>query len=278
MLHDNVRHIAVEAERVAAEGEVVPTLNVLRRLCLDDFGLVLMSMPHADFPHLSKVLPRMTDADIQTKWTGASGFALLTQTTVIARILDSLSWRLTGRGLRDKQILDFGCGYGRIIRMMYYYTDPANITGADAWQRSLDHGTRDGLLGTFIKTDPVPDEIGTAPHDICYAYSVFTHLSPEASSASLAALREVTRELLLLTIRPVEYWNFHAQSDAVPVQELIAAHHKSLFAFHEHQGREHYGDTSIHLDYFRQLPTWELVAYERSLTDPFQTMVALRPA
>lgn len=278
MIQDNVRAIVTEAERVAANGDVVSTLAVLRRLCLDDFGLVFMSMPHEKFPNLSALLPRMTNADIQQRWTGASGFALLTQTTVIARVFDSLSWRLTGRSLRQKRILDFGCGYGRIMRLMYYFTDPSELTGVDAWQRSLDHCSQDGLLGTFIKSEPVPDRIDTEPHDICYAYSVFTHLSPEASSAALSALHEVTRELLILTIRPVEYWNFHVQSDAVPIEDLISAHHQSLFAYHPHQGREHYGDSSIHFDYFRQLPNWKFVAYDRALNDPYQTIVALKPA
>lgn len=277
MIQDNVRHIFVEAEHVAAKGDVVECLTVLRRLCLDDFGLALMFMPNADFPQLSALLPRMTDADIQTRWNGASGLELLGPSTVTARIFDSLSWRFTGKGLRGKRILDFGCGYGRLLRLMYYYTNPDDITGVDAWQRSLDHGVRDGLLGHFVKTDPVPDQIAVDPHDICYAFSVFTHLSPEASSAALAALRDVTRELLFLTIRPVEFWKYHGQSNAVPVEDMIAAHHKSLIAYHEHVGREHYGETSIHLDYFRQLPTWEMVAYERALNDPYQTIIALRP-
>lgn len=278
MIQESIRHLVIEAEEIAARGgEVNACLAALRRLALDDFGIVFLSMPNPNFPALSKLLPRMTPEEIQKQWTGASGIDLLRLSASFVRAIDAMSWRLTGKGLSGKSVLDFGCGYGRLMRLMYYYTDPENITGVDAWEKSLNFSRDDGVLGALVKSDDVPETLPVAMHDVTYAFSVFTHLSPEAASASLGALHDVTREFLLLTVRPVEFWPFYAIKHNAPAAALTEAHRKHLFAFQAYPGMPDYGEASIHFDYFRQLPQWDFVAYDLLLTEPYQMIVVLRP-
>ena len=34
-------------------------------------------------------------------------------------------------------VLDFGCGYGRLARLFYYYIKQDNFYGVDPWDRSI---------------------------------------------------------------------------------------------------------------------------------------------
>ena len=52
---------------------------------------------------------------------------------------------ISGRSLSGKRILGFGCGYGRILRSMLYFSDPADLYGCDPWDRSIDLCKQDGL-------------------------------------------------------------------------------------------------------------------------------------
>ncbi|WP_297832987.1 class I SAM-dependent methyltransferase, partial [Pseudomonas sp.] len=43
--------------------------------------------------------------------------------------------------IRDARVLDFGCGYGRLLRLLPYFVDPEGISACDSWTVSLDHCT-----------------------------------------------------------------------------------------------------------------------------------------
>jgi hypothetical protein len=84
------------------------------------------------------MLPAMASEDIQKTWTGASGMELLRQSLTFARQVENNSARCCCKSLPNSTIKDFGCGYGRILRLVYYFSDPDLIWGVDVWQRSLD--------------------------------------------------------------------------------------------------------------------------------------------
>lgn len=279
MIHSAVSYIEEEAERIAASGNVDECLASLRRLGLDDFGLFFLRLPDERYPKLSKILPRTASVDAQKAWTGRHGVDLLTTTVSFVRALDSVAWQLTGRGLQNRRILDFACGYGRIIRLMYYFTNPSNIIGIDAWNRSLEVCKADGVLATFALSDEVPTHLPVdGKVEVAYAFSILTHLNEAAASAVLAALREAVTGFLAVTVRPVEFWDYFAtRNEGVPVDELKESHENRLFAHLPHANRQHYGDTSIHFDYLKRLRDWEFVCYDRMLVDPYQTIVILRP-
>ncbi len=110
----------------------------LRRLSLDDFGLVLLSMPDPEYPKLSRLLPSMASDEVQRSWTGNHGLALLKETTAFVRALSYNYTRVTGRSLDDATVLDFGCGYGRIAQLLYYFTVEEKIFGVDPREQSIE--------------------------------------------------------------------------------------------------------------------------------------------
>jgi hypothetical protein len=64
----------------------------------------------------------MASDEVQQHWTGGSGLSLLRQTYNFVRSTAYNFARLTRRDLTNAMILDYGCGYGRILRMMSYFT------------------------------------------------------------------------------------------------------------------------------------------------------------
>lgn len=259
----------------------------LRQLGLDDFGEVLLSMPDQEYPKLSRLLPAMASDEVQRNWTGNQGLALLQQTTAFVRALSYHYTRVTGRQLDDSSILDFGCGYGRIARLLYYFTAEEKIFGVDPWDRAIELCQESGLGTNFVVSDYLPTflPVGETKFDLMYAFSVFTHLSRRAMTTSLSTLRKYIGDdgLLAITIRPVEYWEHDPHTSAEQKAALAVRHRKEGFAFNPHnrapiEGDVTYGDASISLDWIAAtFPEWTIKATDRCLNDPFQRYVFMVP-
>src|SRR5947209_6078230 len=109
--------ILQSAEGIAERtGDVSRVLKQLREVPLDDFGALLLSLPNREYPNISRLLPRMANAEVQKSWTGADGGVLLRQTLSFVRLLAYEFQLITGCPLLDRTILDYGRGWGRIIR------------------------------------------------------------------------------------------------------------------------------------------------------------------
>jgi SAM-dependent methyltransferase len=270
------------AEKTAAGGgDFLTVVRILRHLSLDEFGELFVSMPSPRYPALSSVLPAMPPAKLQRNWTGLDGMNLYSMTSQFIRAIEVGSCRLTGASIVDKTVLDFGCGFGRLIRMMYFYTDPDKIWGVDPWQASLDQCR--ALPGNFRKSDEVPSRLPAdgVLFDFGYAFSVFTHLRDYAVLACLAAIRKSFKEggLFVGTIRPIEFWDFvRKRRDAH--DEIAAAeqsHAASGYGFLTHgSGKlEHYGVSSFDTQFFRSVPGWRFAGHDSLMSDPYQTLVFL---
>lgn len=258
-------------------------LRELRQLGLEDFGELMASMPNPELPNLSRVLPAMASDDVQDQWTGTHGFPLLRQTGAFVRSVAYNYIRLTGRPLDGADILDFGCGYGRIARFMLYFTDPERLVGLDPLPRSIELCHQAGFGENFRLSQflPVDLPVGEVRFDLIYAFSVFTHTSRRATRAALDTLRFYLKPggIAVITIRPVEYWAHYPEGGA----EFDAMHRDTGFAFVPHgvapiDGDITYGDTSMTLPWLEaQFPHWQVTKMDRSLEDPLQIYVFLRP-
>jgi SAM-dependent methyltransferase len=287
------RDIILAAEQAVSTGEADEGLRHLRHLSLDDFGQLLWALPDDSLPNLSAVFPRMASEDVQKSWTGNSGLPLLQQTTSFVRSVAYNCQKLLGHGINDRTILDFGCGYGRIIRLMYYYSSPARIWGLDPCEKSIELCRADGVLGQLAVSDYLPTAlpVGDASFDLIYAFSVFTHLSELAATLALITLRRYVAHggLIVITIRPKEYWDLLdpavAARSHIDRDELVARYERSGFAFVPHargaiDGGPIYGHTSLSFEWIEQhAEGWDMVmvGYDHSLIDPLQLLVYLVP-
>jgi len=261
------------------------TLSALRRMTLDEFGLLLLNLPNPELPHLSALLPRATPDEIQQKWTGASGEPLLQQSTAFVGFAALNYATLTGRNVREARVLDFGCGYGRLLRLMPYFVEPENLYGCDAWANSLGHAREAQLLAQLSLSDVFPADLpfeGTT-FDFIYAFSIFTHLSERAASAALGAFRKRISPdgLAIITIRPPEFWPFIGARRNADYSELAQAHRSVGFAFlnaNPDVPDAAYGDVSMSEAYLAEkFPEWQVARIGHDPIDPYQVLVCLRP-
>lgn len=256
-------------------------------LSLEDFARLLFGMPDPSYPRLSQLLPSMAPAAVQLEWTGQTGEDLLRASLAFIRAVTAKYAELAPQPLDAIKVLDYGCGYGRLARLMYYYTHTQNVFGIDPRDESIQHCHQHGLVENFRQSEYLPTSLPLERNDfgLIYAFSVFTHLSARATRIALATCRKYIAPdgILVITIRPPVYWD-HAP-DAKPDQRvaLKRQQEETGFAFLPHirapvDGEVTYGDTGLSLDWLaRQAPEWQVCGTTASSDDPFQIIVFLRP-
>lgn len=170
---------------------------------------------------------------------------------------------------------------------MLYFSDPKQLFGCDPWDQSINLCREAGLNTQLTVSDYLPQDLPFTDKDfdLIYCFSVFTHLSKRAAHAALDTLRRYIADtgLLVLTIRPIEYWQIHRGLDAAAIEKVQHEHREDGFAFQPHNrtpidGDVTYGDTSISFEYVRKyFHGWEMIKFERLLGDPYQIILFLRP-
>lgn len=243
-----------------------------------------------NFTNIKKFFPDMASEEVQKSWTGTHGRDLLRQSvSFIETVINFFKVKQGKEDLSDIKALDFGCGWGRLIRLLYKYVPASQIYGVDAWDLSLQICRDSGVRGNFDQIDYICKGIPfTEKFDLIYAFSVFTHLSLISANAALKAIRNSISEdgLLVITIRPFDYWQFHSQhwkQEMPPVEELVQTHVKKGFAFVPHRreqvdGDITYGDTSISIEYIQEnWKDWMIMDVKINNVDPYQSIVFLKP-
>lgn len=177
----------------------------LARIPLDVWGAVLLDPPR-HLPRRGHLLPRMPPAEIQEVWTGAHGPALLRQSLAFVRVLSAVA----GDALCSGPVLDYGVGWGRLSRLLLKYVPVNDLKGVDAFEGSLELGRECGLPHSLslVSTRLNEGELGGSL-SLIYAFSVFTHLEPDAFTHNLRRLVDALRPggRLVVTVRPPEFWS-----------------------------------------------------------------------
>lgn len=263
--------------------------SIFRTVPLDVFAKLQLSIPTA-FPKVKNFLPTVPISYIQNAWTGSSGLTLLHSSCAFIRSLTSLYERLTRKKLFDSYVLDYGCGWGRLSRLLLKDIPINHMFAADAWQKSIDIFLSSRIHNNVKLVDEYPtgsvyDDIKM---DLIFAFSVFTHTSPLCTSHILSSLRETISSdgILVITVRPENYWKHQKEINQTLCEKLVLMHRNTGYAFYPHNRPSRslnniediaYGDSSISLDYISKLPQWEIAALDYNFVDPFKTIVALKP-
>jgi Methyltransferase domain len=271
----------IDKRIVSTRPSEIPLL--LNEIPIELFGKLLLDVP-LQYPNIKGFFPSMPPDDIQDKWTGNHGVALLGQSLAFTKTLIAGYQELTGKDLKSSVVLDYGCGWGRLIRLLYRHVPYDNIYGVDPWDKSIDLCKQYGIKSNLAICDYVPEDLPfDRQFDLIFAFSVFTHLSEKTAKTVLSTLRKYIHDpgILVITIRPKEYWS-HYQSGRVK-NEMYQIHEKDGFAFVPHRrepidGDITYGDASISLGYIEQnFPPWNSARVITNRVDPLQTVVFLRP-
>lgn len=272
----------IDQEVGATNSPNIPKL--FRHFPLDEFGKLLLDIPQ-QYPHLQDYFPSMADIEVQKSWTGSHSEVLLYQSVAFIKTMIYGYSLITGKDIENAKVLDFGCGWGRLIRLLYKYVPVDHIYGLDPWDQSISICKQNRVKGHLEKSDFVPHSLPFAEQfNLIFAFSVFTHLSEKTTHTVLSTLRKYISEdgVLVITIRPKEYWQIHNNGEIAT--EMIALHNEQGFAFKPHNlppidGDITYGDTSMTLDYFENnFPYWKIVAVECNNIDLYQVILFLKPS
>lgn len=286
MSSDQRQQLILQANAAAARGDQAAALTLLRQLPLRSFGELLLDVPEFQ-QALCNWLPSMASDEVQRNWTGTCGLPLLNQSVDFLLSIDRASHQYLGHDIQGR-VLDYGCGWGRLMRLLPWYMDPDQLHGTDPWDVSIDLCRQHRCFGQFALCDYVPRNLPFAEKfDLIYAFSVFTHLSERTAGAVMQVLHQylAPNGMLVITIRPPGYWDVHQDwRDGYTRELLLERHHKLGYAFMPHHrepidGDITYGDTSMTLEYIEQhWPQWRVLGTDHNPSDPWQILVFLQAA
>jgi SAM-dependent methyltransferase len=253
-----------------------------------DLWALLLTREYDVYPHLRAALPTVPEPALQRMWNGVSGAALATQSAAFYRRLCMRFAEHGERPLGEAAVLDFGCGWGRLTRMLARDVPREQLFGCDPSQAILDVCRASGVPAQLARSAFVPERVPfDAVFDLAFAFSVFTHLSEPAHERCLRALHAALRPggVLVVTVRPPAYLDLSELMQ--PVREPLAADAaRYLFVPHasdpghpQYEGGEMtYGETVVTLPYVRE--RWSgmfaLLDADILLDDLFQVMLTLR--
>jgi cyclopropane fatty-acyl-phospholipid synthase-like methyltransferase len=104
-----------------------------------------------------------------------------------------------------RRILDFGCGYGRVLRVLRKEFPDATITASDIDRDAVDFCTAQfGVKGIYSSADPNDVQFDDW-FDLIWVGTVFTQLDKTSWEAWLPALRDALADdgvLIFTTIGP----------------------------------------------------------------------------
>lgn len=280
----------------AACADAGPEAFALFRDLDPDLWALLLTQEYSVFAHIKALLPTAPEPELQEIWNGASGAALAAQSAAFYRRLARRYAEHSRRSLQDSLVLDFGCGWGRLTRLLARDVTPGRLCACDPVQAILDVCASSRVPADLRRCEFVPDSLPfDEPFDLAYAFSVFTHLSEPAHERSLQALYDaiVPGGLLVATIRPPEYLRLCERLHPLlaslgpeperRLQEplyLFAPHESTPLAVASPASDVTYGETVITPAYLRRhwSDRFELVDVDLLIGDPYQVMLTLRRA
>ncbi len=245
---------------------------------------ILLWKEYAGFPALKQALPGMPPAEIQKQWAGRSGMSTLgVQVQAWYEIFKRQIATHLPLGLASVRLLDFGCGWGSVLRYFVRDIPNAGLFGCDPLAAIVRTAAELNPHARFALSERIPQRMPfTEIFDVVIASSVWTHLSEATSEACLGAVYEALRPggLFLLTIRPPDY-RFTCPSFPDKAEAgRILARHGYLFAPQGHGvgGEVTYGETIIGMDYIRRNWTglFDVVAVTLNAGSMNQVLLTLR--
>jgi SAM-dependent methyltransferase len=245
---------------------------------------------------LARCLPPLPAKEVQLRFTGDSGRSTLQRAFAVYARLRSLCGRYQ---VELSRVLEFGCGWGRILRFFVRDLEPENIFGIDVHPEmvALCNSGAPWARVTRCQSQP-PTALPDRHFDLIYAYSVFTHLSETAHLAWLTEFDRLLRPggLLVLTTRPRGFIEmcarYSASNDNSPWMaglkkafpdpaRTLAEYDQGRFIFAPVGGgdflsSEFYGEACVPLSYVQRVWVRTFALCETDEAEDYQLFIVLR--
>jgi SAM-dependent methyltransferase len=262
----------------------------------DDLWSLLLTKEYDAFPGIREFLPGHPEPALQEMWNGTSGTTLAAQSVCFYRKLKEMQGTHGSGDLAKARILDFGCGWGRLTRMLAKDLDPGLLYGCDPVEDILDVSRRTGVPAELARSKFLPESLPfEEKFDLVFSFSVFTHISEAAHLASLKAIHGGLNPggLFVVTVRPPAYIDFNPLMQPAVDRlgpDRLAELRKPNYVFVPHDTDGHpqyddaaddpmsYGETVITLPYVREKwsEMFELLDVSVMTGDMYQVALTLR--
>lgn len=271
-------------EQLSPNMDLDTAMSVLRQVGLTEFALLTNLHPAERPANLQGFVPFRTDDDTQQLFTGAADLELLKQSIDFVRHFYGQVVRncssADGRPPSQLRVLDYGCGWGRLLRLMPYGFAHDQLLGVDPWQRAIDECNQANVLSPTRLVERDAADLADEKFDAGYAFSVFTHLPEDLARSVLRNLGRCfpSGGVLMITVRPPEWWELRVHTGRQDLrgedyENALLTHGEKGYAYLPHPGEtgDYYGDSSIAPEWLNaNAPEWRIVEQERSLSDPSQ--------
>ena len=245
---------------------------------LDVFAIATCGGP-STYTSIESYFPRMPTDEFQAGWVGSSGEQLLRQSVLFVKTCISHYERHCGRAVSRANILDYGVGWGRIIRLFNRFVPDSQLFGVDAWDHILEIARDLGVRAHLGGVSPYPTELPFEhKFGLVLAFSVFTHLSEKSATLAARVCAEALspKGVFIATIRPLDFFT-GATHEALRISYAARG-----FGFSPNPSIEaldgdiSYGDTAIAVDYIQKHWPWlKVVSLDYSMSDPAQLIVIM---
>jgi SAM-dependent methyltransferase len=203
-------HIAyrVALERMVDASNATRKPNEIFGRISDGLWLWFCTQGYRRSPALRRILPGLPSEAVQLQFNGKTGDAVLQEGFASYQLFKDLYERHVRLIADAGSILDFGCGWGRIIRFFMRDVDPSRLWGADPMQEMIEICRAQNKWCNFTRIDTSPPtRFEDTTFDFIYSFSVFSHLSEEMQDRWLGELQRILKPdgLLVVTTRGREF-------------------------------------------------------------------------
>ncbi len=190
-LADNIAYrVALETMINSETKDKTP--NELFAGITDDFWFWLNTEGNRRSSTLRNILPKLPDDYTQEMCTGDKGDSTLRDGFNSYQIFKEQYEKYRGTITKASNILDFGSGWGRIIRYFLKDVPPSKIWGCDPVEEMIILCKEQNKWCNFvlINTAP-PTSFQNNTFDLIYSFSVFSHLSEDLHLSLLAEMKRI---------------------------------------------------------------------------------------
>jgi SAM-dependent methyltransferase len=149
-------------------------------------------------------LPGFLEDAVQRQFSGSFGEQALRDAYKFYQCVKAHCVSLGNPVRNGTRVLDFGCGWGRIIRFFFKDTGCENLFGVDVDPKMIDFCSKEMHCGTYFMVNPEPPSVLQDDSiDVIYAFSVFTHLAEETATNWIREFSRILRPrgILIATTR-----------------------------------------------------------------------------